>query len=312
MIMKIRKGFYYDKFFLLNIKKQKFNNFFDIVLFLQKNQNKKTGSWISRSSPFYALIETNLEIASVLNDFGLKPLHELKFLDIFKDWKYCKKLFKKWLSENDSESRTNFNRIGTKLIRFYKLCPGIFSKKWYNSYMMFLLGLQNPKTGYWGMNKGNDLSITYHIVARFFKKDGTGLRDIRFVPKNIDKIIETTWKIKNDEYPYGWLENRKWSAHHMMDVISIFNMFSKYISTNEKRKAKILKNDIKKWGKNEIEKILGTKFNISDISWYAQMPIEWPLKTRKRIYKIIIRNQINDPISYLRIVKGLGLEEFEK
>jgi len=72
------------------------------------------------------------------------------------------------------------------------------------AYKQFLKKWQDPGTGYWGawyrsedrLFKSTDLSITYHIVA--YRRG-----DVAHWPR----IIDTTFHIKPEPYPYGWLHN---------------------------------------------------------------------------------------------------------
>ena len=70
-----------------------------------------------------------------------------------------------------------------------------------------------------------DLSITYHIVAYAKKK-----------APHIKKIILKTAKIKQDEYPYGWLSNGKFANHNNYDVVRIFAHGWEQLTPDEQEK----------------------------------------------------------------------------
>jgi hypothetical protein len=72
--------------------------------------------------------------------------------------------------------------------------------------------------------KETDLSITFHIVNRYYDSD-SALNNPKCDVKHKDKLIETLFKIKNDNYPLGWLEKGNFFSHHCYDVASIINLF---------------------------------------------------------------------------------------
>ena len=80
---------------------------------------------------------------------------------------------------------------------------------------------QDPVTGYWGtwyktetgVVKTADLSITFHLVSY---RDGK-------VP-HWPKILATTLAFKDEEYPYGWLEDGQMTNHHNYDVVTLFRL----------------------------------------------------------------------------------------
>ena len=80
---------------------------------------------------------------------------------------------------------------------------------------------QDPATGYWGtwykakagVVKTADLSITFHLVNF---RDGK----VRHWPQ----ILATTLAFKDQEYPYGWLEDGRMSNHHNYDVVTLFRL----------------------------------------------------------------------------------------
>jgi hypothetical protein len=78
---------------------------------------------------------------------------------------------------------------------------------------------QDPITGYWGMfyrigtqtYRTTDLSITFHLVSY--------LRgDVQYWPQ----IIETTFRIEDEPYPYGWRYGASSNNHNNYDVVKIF------------------------------------------------------------------------------------------
>ncbi|USG62761.1 hypothetical protein NBZ79_07190 [Sneathiella marina] len=90
---------------------------------------------------------------------------------------------------------------------------------------------QNPKTGYWGawydtdgdINKSDDLSITFHIVAY---RNGD-------VP-HLDKIVETTLNLREQPYPYGWQDRGTKNNHHSYDVVKLLRYGWPYLDAFER------------------------------------------------------------------------------
>ncbi|MBI2629654.1 hypothetical protein HYW76_00990 [Candidatus Pacearchaeota archaeon] len=294
----ILTGMYYDKEF--NIY---FNKFIDIVYKLREMQNSKTGSWLNKNAPFFAEIETNIEITSLLAQFGLTPKYKLSFLEKYRNWDKLKNKFEKWKIETkDGMNRANMNKGATKLMRFYKLVPGMFSKKWLENYLRFFLDWQDPSTGCWGvclkkenkLIKTSDLSLTFHIIKRFYKKNGEKRYNLE-IP-NIQKIIETIWDLENKEYPFGWKEKNKWNGHHIMDVIVMMKICYKYLDKKEKNKIIVFEKKVRKWSEIEIKKILEEKNKekmIENLCWFAQMPTKF--NDLRRINSEIFFHILYDP-----------------
>jgi hypothetical protein len=120
-----------------------------------------------------------------------------------------------------SEIPTNFEldpRLKDTLLNY-------MDKKW-----------QDPITGYWGtwyravdgsVVKTSDLSITFHLVHH---RNG----DVKRWPE----IIRTTLVIRDQEYPYGWLEDGKMTNHHNYDVVTLLRLGWKYADEQQKAQAR--------------------------------------------------------------------------
>ncbi|MHA3774906.1 hypothetical protein ACXR0O_25585 [Verrucomicrobiota bacterium sgz303538] len=81
---------------------------------------------------------------------------------------------------------------------------------------------QDPQTGYFGawyrladgtIRKTADLSVTFHIAS--YRRD-----NLRHVPE----MIRTTLAFKDNEYPFGWLEEGMQSNHHNYDVVRLLRI----------------------------------------------------------------------------------------
>jgi len=83
---------------------------------------------------------------------------------------------------------------------------------------------QDPKTGMWGawyrsadgtVVKTANLSITFHVVSF---RDGKGVH-------HWPQLIDTTLAMKNERYPFGWLEEGQYpSNHHNYDVVRLWHL----------------------------------------------------------------------------------------
>jgi len=78
---------------------------------------------------------------------------------------------------------------------------------------------QDPVTGYFGgwyktekgeIRKSADISVTFHIAS--YRRDNL---------KHIREMMRTTLAFKNQEYPFGWLEEGVPSNHHNYDVVRL-------------------------------------------------------------------------------------------
>lgn len=102
------------------------------------------------------------------------------------------------------------------------------------AFRFFLSGAQDPTSGYWGawyivdgkIHKSIDLSMTYHIVA--YTKGRV---------EHWPQIIETTWAIEPDPYPYGWRHNGRYNNHNLYDVAKIYKNGWPHMSEAERLKV---------------------------------------------------------------------------
>ena len=102
------------------------------------------------------------------------------------------------------------------------------------AFRFFLSGAQDPTTGYWGawyivdgkIHKSVDLSMTYHIIA--YTKGQV---------EHWPQIIETTWAIESDPYPYGWRHNGHYTNHNLYDVAKIYKYGWPHMSEAERLKV---------------------------------------------------------------------------
>ena len=93
---------------------------------------------------------------------------------------------------------------------------------------------QDPESGYWGawyrdgerVFRTTDLSITYHIVhARQGK--------VRHWPE----LIDTTFAIREQAYPFGWLSAGHWTNHNNYDLARLFRYGWPHMTDLQRRDA---------------------------------------------------------------------------
>ena len=98
----------------------------------------------------------------------------------------------------------------------------------------FLQRWQDPKSGYWGawyrsrgkLYRSADLSITYHTIAY-----------LRGDVDNWPQIIDTTFRIRSEPYPYGWQHNGHYNNHNNYDVAKIFRFGWPHMSARQRARA---------------------------------------------------------------------------
>jgi len=117
-----------------------------------------------------------------------------------------------------------------------------------SAYKQFLEEWQDPETGYWGawyrsedrLFRGTDLSITYHIVA--YRRG-----EVDHWPR----IIDTTFRIKSEHYPFGWLHNGTYTNHNNYAVVKIFRYGWPHMTEFQKEKARHEIQKMLNWSLNE-------------------------------------------------------------
>jgi len=99
----------------------------------------------------------------------------------------------------------------------------------------FLEAWQDPATGYWGawyrigdrLYRTTDLSMTYHLISYLKGK-------VQYWPQ----IIETTFKIEDEPYPYGWRYGVSSNNHNNYDVVKIFRYGWPHMTEEQRMRAR--------------------------------------------------------------------------
>jgi hypothetical protein len=137
----------------------------------------------------------------------------------------------------------------------------------------FIVEWQDPKTGFWGpwyrsgsqILKGRDLSFTYHIIA-YLNGD----------VDRWDRIVKTMLAIKDEEYPFGWLQLGRLTNHHAYDVARIFKIGWPHMDDASRAQvsqamddvlARTLRDGINKDG--SVTPVFGFSSGIDDDYYYA-------------------------------------------
>ncbi len=103
---------------------------------------------------------------------------------------------------------------------------------------------QDPETGYWGawyrdgrtVFSTTDLSITYHIIhARKGRVN------------HWPEIIETTFAIRDDAYPFGWLSDGRWHNHNNYDLARMFRYGWEHMTPEQQRRVAELMQEMVDW-----------------------------------------------------------------
>lgn len=108
----------------------------------------------------------------------------------------------------------------------------------------FIDAWQDPETGYWGAwyRDGEDgfattdLSITYHIVKA---RKGR----INHWPE----LIATTFAIRDQAYPFGWLSDGRWNNHNNYDLVRIFEYAWPHLDDAQRDAVRALMQDMLDW-----------------------------------------------------------------
>ncbi|MFA6268472.1 MAG: hypothetical protein WCW13_03280 [archaeon] len=219
-----------------------FANEIERVTHLAAQQNPKTGAWADTRAPFWVKVSNTVDIISQLNRAGVQPKYPLRFLDSISTTQGLKKYLHEILYSYNIGNRKELNVGVTSLPIFYESARNFhhFAPGWREEFLRFFKEWQNPKTGAWGtwikrrgqVVKLDDLSMTFHNVARI-KKLGGKISHPR-------KIIETIWRMREGEYPYGWKEGGHYSSHHNFDVARLFSTFYNKMSQTEKERTRKL------------------------------------------------------------------------
>lgn len=112
------------------------------------------------------------------------------------------------------------------------------------AYRRFLDEIQDPETGYWGawfrvdgaIHKSADLSFTFHTIS--YRRG-----QVAYWPR----IIETTFAIRDLQYPYGWLHRGKYNNHNNYDIAVILRYGWPHMTDDQRVRAIAAIEDMLQW-----------------------------------------------------------------
>jgi hypothetical protein len=195
-----------------------------------REQIESDGSYDHCSHAWFLKLDSTIEEVEDRGERGEKPKYPLKLLERInspeKLKSYLDSLLVSDVAKTGIDNRYELNIALTSIERFivghvgqvYAFAPGM--KEALFAYEDGVL--QNPETGFFGaqykladgtIRKTADLSVTFHIVS--YRRD-----TIQRVPE----MMRTLIAMKDEEYPFGWLQEGQMSNHHNYDVARLFRV----------------------------------------------------------------------------------------
>jgi hypothetical protein len=192
-----------------------------------REQLESDGSFDHCSEAWFLKLDSTIEEIEAREE---KPKYPLKLLDRINSPEklrtYLDSLLISDVRSNGIDNRFELNIAITAIERFvvghvgdvYKFHPGLKQALFDYEDNVW----QDPKTGYFGgwyrlpdgtIRKTADLSVTFHIAS--YRRDNL---------KHIPEMMRTTLACKEQEYPFGWLEEGKSSNHHNYDVVRLLRI----------------------------------------------------------------------------------------
>lgn len=195
-----------------------------------RDQVEADGSYDHCSEAWFLKLDSTIEEVEDRGERGEMPKFPLKLLDRInspdKLKAYLNSLLISDVAKTGVDNRFELNIAITAIERFivghvgsvYAFAPGLKEALFEYEDKVW----QDPQTGFFGgwyrlpdgeIRKTADLSVTFHIVS--YRRD-----TIRHVPE----MMRTLIAMKDQEYPFGWLEERQMSNHHNYDVVRLFRI----------------------------------------------------------------------------------------
>lgn len=219
----------------------------------EKLHQSKDGSWGRFLKLFFLKFDQTVDAINELSEGTESPEYPLTFMKrlnnpVVRD-RYLKQLLVSDIAVTGINNRDALNAIGSGLAQFcFKpylrdyirdYTEGFdLTDDYIASYKTFVDWWQDEITGYWGawykthfgIVHTTDLSITYHMIA-YIRKDKS--LEIKHWPQ----IIKTTFDIKHNPYPYGWMHMGHMNDHNNYDVAKIFKYGWKEMTDGQRTRA---------------------------------------------------------------------------
>ena len=195
-----------------------------------REQIEADGSYDHCSHAWFLKLDSTIEEVEDRGERGEKPKYPLKLLERIntpeKLKSYLDSLLMSDVAKTGLDNRFELNIALTSIERFivghvgqvYDFPAGM--KEALFAYEDNVL--QSPETGFFGasyrltdgtIRKTADLSVTFHIVS--YRRD-----NVRRVPQ----MMKTLIAMKDQEYPFGWLQEGQMSNHHNYDVVRLIRV----------------------------------------------------------------------------------------
>lgn len=209
-----------------------------LMEFLLKRQNAKTGAFMDPSYPYFTFIGPTANVLEILNTLAtqtgqpVKLLYPLRFLDeistprqltdyldslLYFQERWAEKFggptpFCPGASELSSDSLELFEQVGG-----YH-----FSPEWKETLVRWFADHQDPATGFWGARIGTaekwrqalDIDSTAHILKLFLDERGE-VKDPRFPLQYADQLAKTLIAQADTPVPEGATEQHEWSLRQL-------------------------------------------------------------------------------------------------
>jgi hypothetical protein len=208
-----------------------------------REQNEADGSFDHCSQEWFLKLDSTIEEVENRGERGEKLQYPLKLLDRVntpeKLRAYLDSLLVSDVVKTGRDNRFELNIATTAIERFiighvgqvYPFPPGLKEALFEYEDKVW----QDPETGFFGgwyrltdgtIRKTADLSVTFHIVS--YRRD-----NIQRVPQ----MMRTLIGMKDQEYPFGWLQEGQGSNHHNYDVARLFRVGWSQMDEEQRRLA---------------------------------------------------------------------------
>lgn len=193
-------------------------------------QSPSDGSWGECYEAWFLRMNASADPLKELVERGEKPRHALRFLDAVDTPQKIVEKFRQLRTSRvledglDHRKELNLTVTGLGQLLFLPKLATLFPPDWPRDAVAAALiefmdkEWQDPVTGYWGawyrvgekLVKTEDLSITFHIAS---------YRDGKI--SHLSELVQTTGRIRQRAYPYGWQDRGTQNCHHAYDVVRL-------------------------------------------------------------------------------------------
>jgi len=223
-------------------------------------QNPEDGSWgICYDTGWFFKVDAMMNAVNLMVQTDTAPEYPMTFLSPVgtpeKVVAYMRETVVSNISVTGVDNRQDLNAVSTVLSQmcfkshlttyFQTKVEGFdLTQEYIDAYRAYIDEWQDPETGYWGawfqsggtLHKSCDLSLTFHTIS--YLKGHVSLWP---------EIIDTTFAIKTDPYPYGWFHNDTFNNHNDYDLVKIFRYGWPHMSDSQKSEAVDNMNQMLDW-----------------------------------------------------------------